>query len=178
MLQNNSKKSGFCTRMSNSPSFSGLCGLFLKLSWPRMRITAMPSSGKWWKISSRQKMPSLPAILRPMRYTHRICRFMEDLSAPPANRTVVSSCTETLHRVWRCHAHCHVKEHHLQPGVPKRPRAALPLLHQTRQGWCLQAKATLPSRVLHAHRKGFCRRSSRVTKFGRGKVQCFRLFLL
>ena len=48
--------------------------------------------------------------------------------------------TETLHSVWCSHAHYHVKEHHLQPGVTKRPGAAHVLLHQTRQGGCLQQK--------------------------------------
>lgn len=42
--------------------------------------------------------------------------------------------TETVHGVWCSHEHHHVEEHHLQPGVPQRPRAAVTLLHQTRQG--------------------------------------------
>lgn len=42
---------------------------------------------------------------------------------------------ETIYCVRRGHAHHHVEEHHLQPGISQRPAAAPALLHQTRQGW-------------------------------------------
>lgn len=45
-------------------------------------------------------------------------------------------CVETVHGVRCGHAHHHVEEHHLQPGITQRPAAAPALLHQTRQGWC------------------------------------------
>lgn len=45
-------------------------------------------------------------------------------------------CVETVHGVRCGHAHHHVEEHHLQPGIAQRPAAAPALLHQTRQGWC------------------------------------------
>lgn len=146
--------------MSDLPSFSELCGLFLRLSWPRMRTTATPSSGKWWKISNRQKMPRPPPIPKPMRYTlHLLVHaqwvfihviyghyiFIHSsiiLSTNPVTRLLCLPCTETLHGVWCSHAHYHVKEHHLQSGVPKRSCAAFMLLHQTGQGWCLQPKAS------------------------------------
>lgn len=37
---------------------------------------------------------------------------------------------ETVHRVRRGHAHYHVEEHHLQPGISQRPAAAPAILHQ------------------------------------------------
>lgn len=45
-------------------------------------------------------------------------------------------CAEAVHGVRRGHAHHHVEEHHLQPGIAQRPAAAPALLHQTRQGRC------------------------------------------
>lgn len=46
---------------------------------------------------------------------------------------------ETLHGVWRRHAHHHVEEHHLQSGIPQRPGSSVTLLHQTWQGWFIEA---------------------------------------
>lgn len=55
-------------QISNFLSLPGLCGSSLRSSWPRMRTTAMPSSGKWWKISNRRKMPRPPTTPKPTRY--------------------------------------------------------------------------------------------------------------
>lgn len=53
--------------MRGQTSLSGLCGSSLRSSWPRMKTTATPSSGKWWKTSNRRKTPRPPPIPKPTR---------------------------------------------------------------------------------------------------------------
>lgn len=49
-------------------SLLGLCGLSWRSSWPRMKTTATPSFGKWWKTSNKQKTPRPLTIPKPTRY--------------------------------------------------------------------------------------------------------------